>query len=240
MNILIIGYGKMGHQIEKTALQRGHRIESIIDINDNFNQINPKNIDVAIEFTNPSAAINNFNECFKRNIPLVCGTTGWYNELESIRKIVNEQQQSFLYSSNFAIGVYLFRQLNVYLAKMMNNYPTYTPSITEVHHIHKKDAPSGTAITLAEELLHNYNKISSWAMDIKGDENIMPVNSVRKGEEFGTHIISYDSDCDIIEIKHTALNRKGLAFGAILGAEFLKDKKGFFTMEDLMDEINNK
>lgn len=238
MNILIIGYGKMGREIESTALQRGHKIAGIIDLNDSFDKINPQNIDVAIEFTTPSSAINNFNECFKRNIPLVCGTTGWYDELEKVRQTVEKQNQSFLYSSNFAIGVYLFRQLNIYLAKMMNSYKDYTPSITEIHHIHKKDAPSGTAITLAQDLLSNYDNIKTWAKDIEGDESIMPVNSVRKGEEFGTHIISYDSDCDILEIKHTAKNRKGLALGAVLGAEFLFGKKGFYTMDDLMNSIN--
>lgn len=227
----------MGREIESTALQRGHKIAGIIDLNDSFDKINPQNIDVAIEFTTPSSAINNFNECFKRNIPLVCGTTGWYDELETVRKTVEKQNQSFLYSSNFAIGVYLFRQLNIYLAKMMNSYNNYNPSITEIHHIHKKDAPSGTAITLAQDLLSNYDNIKTWAKDIKGDESIMPVNSVRKGEEFGTHIISYDSDCDILEIKHTAKNRKGLALGAVLGAEFLLGKKGFYTMDDLMKSI---
>ncbi len=227
----------MGREIERTALQRGHKITGIIDLNDSFDKINPQNIDVAIEFTTPSSAINNFSECFKRNIPLVCGTTGWYDELNNIKQRVETEHQSFLYSSNFAIGVYLFRQLNIYLAKIMNSYKDYTPSITEIHHIHKKDAPSGTAITLAHDLLSNYDNIKTWAKDIKGDESIMPVNSVRKGEEFGTHIISYDSDCDILEIKHTAKNRKGLALGAVLGAEFLFGKKGFYTMDDLMNSI---
>ena len=237
MNILIIGYGKMGRQIEQTALQRGHSIAGIININDSFDTINPQNIDAAIEFTTPSSVMNNMDECFKRNIPLVVGTTGWYDNLESVKQRVESEKQSFLYSSNFAVGVYLFRQLNIYLAKMMNNYPAYTPCITEVHHIHKKDAPSGTAITLAEDLLSSYSHIKTWSKDIAGDETIMPVNSVRKGEEFGTHIISYDSDCDILEIKHTAKNRKGLALGAVMAAEFLNGKKGFFTMDDMMREI---
>ena len=228
----------MGRQIELTASERGHNIAGIIDINDKFDKVDPKTIDVAIEFTQPSVALGNFDECFKRNIPLVSGTTGWYNELDFVKRRVISENLSFLYSSNFAVGVYLFRQLNVYLAKMMNKYSDYTPSVTEIHHIHKKDSPSGTAITLANDLLANYNRISEWEKDIQGDESYMPVNSVRKGEEFGTHIISYDSDCDIIEIKHKALSRKGLALGAVLGAEFLKGRKGFFTMEDLMNDIN--
>lgn len=240
MNILLIGYGKMGRQVEMTAQQRGHRIAGIIDIDGDFSKINPQEIDVAIEFTQPSAAISNFNECFKRDIPIVTGTTGWYDSLNSIKQKVETENQSFLYSSNFAIGVYLFRQLNIYLAKLMNKYNNYTPSVTEIHHIHKKDAPSGTAITLANDLLANYDNMTSWQQDISGDETIMPVNSVRKGEEFGTHIISYDSEYDVIEIKHKALNRKGLAMGAILGAEFLKDKKGFFNMSDLIKNIREK
>ncbi len=237
MNILLIGYGKMGRQVEMTAQQRGHRIAGIIDIDGDFSKINPREIDVAIEFTQPSAAISNFDECFKRNIPIVSGTTGWYESLESIKQKVETENQSFLYSSNFAIGVYLFRQLNIYLAKLMNKYNNYTPSVTEIHHIHKKDTPSGTAITLANDLLANYNNMTSWQKDIAGNDKIMPVNSVRKGEEFGTHIIAYDSECDVIEIKHKALNRKGLALGAVLGAEFLQNKKGFFSMEDLMNNI---
>lgn len=239
MNILIIGYGKMGHQIEEISTQRGHKIVDIIDIDDNFEKVDNKAIDVAIEFTEPNSAINNFMECFKRNIPLVSGTTGWYDNLPTIKEKVINEKQTFLYSSNFSIGVYLFRKLNIYLAKMMDKYPSYLPSVTEIHHIHKKDAPSGTAITIANDLLSNYHNISSWKQDIKGDEKIMPVNSIRKGEEFGTHIVSYDSLCDVIEIKHKALNRKGLASGAVMGAEFIKDKKGFFTMEDLMNSLDS-
>lgn len=239
MNILIIGYGKMGHQIEEISTQRGHKIVDIIDIDDNFEKVDNKTIDVAIEFTEPKSAINNFMECFKRNIPLVSGTTGWYDNLPTIKEKVINEKQTFLYSSNFSIGVYLFRKLNIYLAKIMDKYPSYLPSVTEIHHIHKKDAPSGTAITISNDLLSNYHNISSWKQDIKGDEKIMPVNSIRKGEEFGTHIVSYDSLCDVIEIKHKALNRKGLALGAVMGAEFIKDKKGFFTMEDLMNSLDN-
>lgn len=239
MNILIVGYGKMGHEVEKTALQRGHTIAGIIDINNSWDKINYGNIDAAIEFTQPDSALNNFDECFKRHIPLVTGTTGWYDALESVKQRVENEKQSFLYSSNFSIGVYLMRKLNVYLAQIMNNHADYTPSITEIHHIHKKDAPSGTAITLAEDLLRNYKHLSSWAKDIQGNEKIMPVNSVRKGEQYGTHIVSYDSDCDIIEIKHTALSRKGLALGAVTAAEFLHGRQGFFTMDDLMQDIGH-
>ncbi len=240
MDILIIGYGKMGRQVEEISTQRGHKIVDIIDKDDNFGKINGRQIDVAIEFTEPQSAVNNFRECFKRNIPIVSGTTGWYDNLSTIKNQVINENQTFLYSSNFSIGVYLFRKLNIYLAKIMDKYPSYLPSVTEIHHIHKKDSPSGTAITIANDLLDNYHNISSWQQDIKGNENIMPVNSVRKGEEFGTHIVSYDSLCDIIEIKHTALNRKGLALGAVMGAEFIKDKKGFFTMEDLMNYLNEQ
>ncbi|MBP3253241.1 MAG: 4-hydroxy-tetrahydrodipicolinate reductase [Bacteroidales bacterium] len=240
MRILIIGYGKMGHAVEMTALQRGHTIAGIIDVNDSFDNVNANDVDAAIEFTDPQAALGNFDKCFSRRIPLVSGTTGWYSSLQEVKQRVESGKLSFLYSSNFSVGVYLFRKLNIELAKMMEKYPAYKPSITEVHHIHKKDAPSGTAITLAEELLSHYSLMSSWAKDIQGNTDIMPVNSVRKGEEFGTHTVSYDSNEDVIEIRHTAKSRNALALGAVLGAEFIHGRQGFFTMDDMVEAINSE
>ena len=231
MNIRLIGYGKMGHIIEDIALQRDHKIASIIDVNDSFDKINNKEIDVAIDFTTPNAVLTNMQECFKRNIPLVVGTTGWYDNLDSIKQQVEKDNLAFVYSSNFAIGVMLFRKLNVFLAKMMNNYASYTPSITEIHHIHKLDAPSGTAITLANEMLENYDKVQKWDKGTELHAGNMPINSVRKGEEFGTHIVAYDSEYDAIEITHTAKSRKGLALGAVMAAEFIQNKKGFYKFD---------
>lgn len=234
MNILIVGYGKMGKMIEIIAKERHHNIAGIIDINDSWKNIEKKNIDVAIEFSTPKSAVNNIKECVNRNIPIVVGTTGWYDYLPEIENIIKENDGALMYSSNFAIGVYLFRKLNTYLAKLMKNFSNYSPSITEIHHIHKLDAPSGTAITLANELMREYPSKTSWKLNETSDEKELKITSIREGEEFGTHIIDYKSTEDIIEIKHKALSRRGLALGAVLGAEFIQDKKGIFTMNDML------
>lgn len=234
MNILIVGYGKMGKMIEIIAKERNHNIAGFIDINDSWKNIEKKNIDVAIEFSTPKSAVNNIKECVNRNIPIVVGTTGWYDYLPEIENIIKENDGALMYSSNFAIGVYLFRKLNTYLAKLMKNFSNYSPSITEIHHIHKLDAPSGTAITLANELMREYPSKTSWKLNETSDEKELKITSIREGEEFGTHIIDYKSTEDIIEIKHKALSRRGLALGAVLGAEFIQDKKGIFTMNDML------
>lgn len=234
MNILIVGYGKMGKMIEIIAKERNHNIAGIIDINDSWKNIEKKNIDVAIEFSTPKSAVNNIKECVNRKIPIVVGTTGWYDYLPEIENIIKENDGALMYSSNFAIGVYLFRKLNTYLAKLMKNFSNYSPSITEIHHIHKLDAPSGTAITLANELMREYPSKTSWKLNETSDEKELKITSIREGEEFGTHIIDYKSTEDIIEIKHKALSRRGLALGAVLGAEFIQDKKGIFTMNDML------
>ena len=234
MNILIVGYGKMGKMIELIAKERNHNIIGIIDINDSWDNIKKENIDVAIEFSTPKSAVNNIKECIKRHIPIVVGTTGWYDCLTQVECTVKESDGTLMYSSNFAIGVYLFRKLNKYLANLMKNFSNYSPSITEIHHIHKLDAPSGTAITLANELMEEYPNKTSWKLNGTTDNKELKITSIREGEEFGTHIIDYESPEDIIEIKHKALSRRGLALGAILGAEFIKDKKGIFTMSDML------
>ncbi len=235
MNILIIGYGKMGKMIELIAKERNHNIIGVVDINDSWDSIKREDIDVAIEFSTPKSAVNNIKECLKRGIPVVVGTTGWYDSLKEVEYMVKEYNGALMYSSNFAIGVYLFRKLNVYLAKLMKNFSSYSPSITEIHHIHKLDAPSGTAITLANELMDEYPHKTSWKLGETTDEKELKITSIREGEEFGTHVIDYNSNEDTIEIKHKALSRKGLALGALLGAEFLKDRKGVFTMNDMLN-----
>ena len=224
----------MGKMIETIALERGHQIAGIVDINDSLHDIDAKNIDVAIDFTTPDSVLNNIDICLNKNIPLVVGTTGWYDNLEAIKNKVEAENKSFLYSPNFAIGVYLFREINKILAKTMDNYNNYTPEITEIHHIHKLDAPSGTAIILANELLKEYSWKKEWKLNEIEDSNQLKITSIREGEEFGTHIITYESQEDIIEIKHKAKSRRGLALGAVLAAEFLKGKKGFFTMQDMI------
>lgn len=234
MNILIVGYGKMGRMIECIAKERKHNIAGIIDINDSWQDVKKENVDVAIEFSTPNSAVDNIKECIRRNIPIVVGTTGWYDYLPQVENIVKENDGTLMYSSNFAIGVYLFRKLNKYLANLMKDFTNYSPSISEIHHIHKLDAPSGTAITLANELIEEYPNKTSWKLNNTTNDKELRITSIREGEEFGTHIINYESTEDIIEIKHKALSRRGLALGAVLGAEFVKDRKGIFTMNDML------
>jgi 4-hydroxy-tetrahydrodipicolinate reductase len=234
MNILLIGYGKMGKMIERLAKEKGHNIACIIDKDDSWDKVNDKKIDVAIDFSTPKSVMSNIDSCFKRHIPLVVGTTGWYDNIPMIKNRVEKENQSFFYSSNFSIGVYMLRMLNISLAKMMNAYPSYNPKITEIHHIHKLDAPSGTAITLANDLIDNSNKKTSWQLNNEKDKTTLEIDAKRIGEECGTHIISYDSPVDTIEITHKAKTREGFALGAIMAGEFLCTKQGFYTMEDLM------
>lgn len=236
MNILIVGYGKMGHIVEQVAQERGHKISAIIDEGDSWEKVKPEETDVAIEFSTPATAVDNIKACLERQIPIVVGTTGWYEQIDEVKKLVAADNGSLLYSSNFAIGVFLFRKVNVFLAKLMSKYTGYEPSITEIHHIHKKDAPSGTAITLANEIIECREDKTSWRLGEKQSENELSISSIRQGEEFGTHKISYSSTEDTIEIEHKAKSRRGLALGAVLSAEFLKNKKGVYTMNDMIEE----
>lgn len=237
MNILIIGYGKMGKMIYQLAKERGHNIVGIIDVNDTFESVKTKKIDVAIEFTTPQSAFNNIKTCIQNNIPIVVGTTGWYEKFDEVKLLINKYNGSLMYATNFAVGVYLFRQLNIFLAKQMRDFTNYTPSVTEIHHIHKLDAPSGTAITLAEELIKENSHFSSWKLNEVANDKELKITSIRQGEEFGTHIITYESEEDIIEIKHKAKSRRGLALGAVMGAEFLFDKKGIYSLEDMLKNV---
>ena len=245
MKIALIGYGKMGKEIEKIALSRGHEIVSIIDINnrEDFASEAFRSADVAIEFTAPSVAYSNCLEAFKNGVKVVSGSTGWMGEHgEEMRRLCQEEGKTLFWSSNFSLGVAIFSAVNKYLAKIMNNFPAYEVSMTETHHIHKLDAPSGTAITLAEGILENMNRKSKW---VKGTmvapdgtvsgtsecaENEFPVNSIREGEVFGIHTIRYDSEADSISITHDAKNRKGFALGAVLAAEYTSRHEGLLGM----------
>lgn len=227
----------MGKMIEQLAKERGHNIVGIIDANDTFESVKTKKIDVAIEFTTPQSAFNNIKTCIQNNIPIVVGTTGWYEKFDEVKLLINEYNGSLMYATNFAIGVYLFRQLNIFLAKQMRDFTNYTPSVTEIHHIHKLDAPSGTAITLAEELIKENFQLSSWKLNEVANDKELKITSIRQGEEFGTHIITYESEEDIIEIKHKAKSRRGLALGAVMGAEFLFDKKGIYSLDDMLKKV---
>jgi len=236
MKIALIGYGKMGKMIEQVALSKGHEISFKIDIDNigDIDKLTPQNTDIAIEFTTPHSAYSNVTKCLKRGVNVVCGTTGWNDKLPEARKLAIDNGLALLWTSNFSIGVNLFFKLNQQLAKLMNGIEDYNPEITEIHHIHKKDAPSGTAITLAEGLLENYSDKKEWKLAPEGNNSDLLITAERTGEVPGTHIIKYDSEVDYIEITHLAKNRKGLASGAVLAAEFLKGKKGIYGMNDVL------
>lgn len=236
MRIALFGYGKMGKEIEQVAIQRGHEIGLKIDIHntDTFSKDELKKCNVAIEFSTPHSAVSNINKCFDAEIPIVVGTTGWYDKIQEVKKNCSEKNGCLFYASNFSVGVNVFFKVNEYLAKIMNNYPQYKISIEEIHHIHKLDAPSGTAISLAETIVRNTPRKTKWVNHKTDKENELEIISKREGEIPGTHIIKYHSAIDDIEIIHKAHNRKGFALGAVLAAEFIRGKKGIFGMNDLL------
>ena len=248
MKIALIGYGKMGHMIEQIALERGHEIVSIIDVNnpDDFDSPAFSSADVAIEFTNPTAAFDNYKRAFAHNVKVVSGSTGWMNDhKEEVERLCTEAGQTLFWASNFSIGVAIFSAVNRYLAKIMNGFPQYKVSMEEVHHVHNLDAPSGTAITLAEDIIdcidrkdkwvkgfqHNADGTESGTNDVAPNE--LPIASIRHDEVPGIHSISYDSDADKITITHDAHSRQGFALGAVLAAEYTKDHTGLLTTSDL-------
>ncbi len=238
MKIALIGYGKMGKEIEKIAQDRGHQIVAIIDINNvqDFDSPGFLSADVAIEFTRPETAVGNFQKCFERNIPVVAGTTGWLQQMGEIKAACENQGKTFFYASNYSIGVNVFFAINKYLARIMNQFPSYNVRMEEIHHIHKLDSPSGTGITLAEGILANIERKNSWEdTDKPVSSDVLPIHSMREGEVPGIHTVIYESEADIISIKHDAKNRKGFALGAVMAAEFTKGKKGFLTMNDIFN-----
>jgi 4-hydroxy-tetrahydrodipicolinate reductase len=228
MNILIIGYGKMGKMVEEIALSKADTIVGIIDKEEDwatFDKNNSFKDVVAIDFSIPSKVLENIEKAWERNIAIVVGTTGWYDKLEEITEKAKQNNKTLFWASNFSIGVFIFNKLNAYLANIMKDYPEYNPSIKEIHHIHKLDAPSGTAITLAQTLAENHNIAK---------ENLN-IESIREGEVCGTHTIKYSSVVDDIEITHAAHNRKGFALGAVMAAHWLVGKQGVFTMKDFIN-----
>ena len=248
MKIALIGYGKMGHMIEKIALERGHEIVSIIDVDniEDFDSPAFASADVAIEFTNPTAAFANYQRAFAHNVKVVSGSTGWIQEHKAeVERMCTEGGQTLFWASNFSIGVAIFSAVNRYLAKIMNGFPQYSVEMKEVHHVHKLDAPSGTAITLAEEIINDLDRKDKWVKGFQhaadGTEsgsndvapNELPIASIRRDEVPGIHSISYDSEADKITITHDAHNRKGFALGAVLAAEYTKDHTGLLTTSDL-------
>lgn len=236
MNIALIGYGKMGHEIENIALQRGHRIVAIIDLttNDTFDSSAFRNANVAIEFTRPDAVVSNLHHCFEAGIPVVCGTTGWTEQLSVVRQEMEITNGTLFWSSNFSLGVNLFFALNRYLAKLMNPFGDYNVRMIEVHHTQKLDAPSGTSITLAEDILEELDRKTTWVKESEQQVNQLAIASVREGNVPGIHEVIYESEMDTISIKHDAKSRRGFALGAVLAAEFAHNKKGFLGMNDML------
>ena len=236
MNLAIIGYGKMGKEIEQIALSRGHKIVLKIDVNNastyTVNEL--KKAEVAIEFSTPDSVVNNIYKCFEATIPIVVGTTGWLNKLEEVKQKCIEKDQTLFYASNYSIGVNLFLKLNTYLAKLMNSYSDYNVTIEEIHHVHKLDAPSGTAITIANQVIEHLDAKQKWVNSATLNKKELSIISKRLDEIPGTHTVTYNSSVDEISIKHVAHNRKGFALGAVIAAEWIKGKKGIFGMNDLL------
>ena len=236
MKIALIGYGKMGREIERIARERGHEIVAIIDMNeeDKFQSPGFRSADVAIEFTSPESAFENYTRAFEAGVPVVSGTTGWLDKMDRVKEACEKEGKTFFYASNFSLGVNLFFALNNYLAGLMNRFPEYNVRVEETHHIHKLDAPSGTAITLAEGILDRVDRKKNWSLE-EGDSNTLHIEAFREGEVPGIHTVVYESGVDTIRVTHDAKSREGFALGAVLAAEFTKGKKGFLTMSDLLD-----
>ena len=237
MNIALIGYGKMGKAIEEIAISRGHSVVV------KFNSQNPlessqlRTTDVAIEFSQPDLALKHIKLCADGQIPIVVGTTAWEEHLPEIINHIDKREASLIYSSNFSIGVNLFFEMNKHLARLMNDQTEYEASITEIHHTHKIDAPSGTAVTLAKDLISNHPTYSSWKLTGQSqnmEKSDLPISAIREENVPGTHLISYTSEIDTLTIEHKAHNRKGFALGAVIAAEFIHKKQGVYTMSDIL------
>jgi len=232
MKIALLGYGKMGKIIEHIASQRGHKIVLKIDKGDNDYDI--RKADVAIDFSIPSAAVSNISNCLKNGVPVISGTTGWLNQFDDMVALCKERDGAFIYASNYSLGVNIFFELNKQLAKMMASLKQYNVSMEEIHHTQKLDAPSGTAITLAEGIIENTD-YTNWELDKSNSKNTLPIVAKRIENVPGTHMVNYNSEVDNISISHTAHNRQGFALGAVIAAEWIVGKTGVFTMKDVLN-----
>ncbi len=234
MKIALIGYGKMGKTIENIAVQRGHNIVLRLDVNnpEDFNRL--KEADVAIEFTRPESAFGNLKHCIEAQVPVICGTTGWLAHYNEVSKLCQSNETAFFYASNYSIGVNIFFEINRRLAAIMDNYPMYDIKMEEIHHTQKLDAPSGTAITLAQGIFENVERKRNWVCNTEGGVDDLAITAKRVDPAPGTHIVSYDSAIDTIEISHTAHSREGFATGAVLAAEWILGRKGVFSMKDML------
>ena len=240
MKIALIGYGKMGRAVEAAALERSHRVDVTIDDEDDWMEKldDLRECDMAIDFSTPGTAVSNIMRCFDLDLPIVVGTTGWYEQLEGVVHDCEQRGKSLFVASNFSIGMNIVFDLNRRLARLMNGHEEYGVGITEVHHVHKLDAPSGTAIALARDIVEELDGKDDWCLVRKGvkvEEEEVPIVSVREGEVEGIHEVVYDSEIDRITMRHEAKSRRGLAVGAVLAAEFLEGRKGYYTMRELLD-----
>lgn len=238
MRIAIIGYGKMGRTIEELAIKKGHEIALKIDSSnqDTLDVEILNDIDVAIEFSNPKVATKNISICLESGIPTVCGTTGWLDDFNKIQHLCDQKKGAFFYASNFSVGVNVFFELNQRLAQLMNRFPSYKVSMEEIHHTQKLDAPSGTAISLAQDIINVSTHLNAFTVDPNNKKtDQLFIDSIREGQVPGTHLVKYQSSIDSIEIKHTAHGRIGFASGALLAAEWILGKRGIFSMKDLLD-----
>ena len=235
MKIAILGYGKMGKVIEEIALQRGHSIELKVNQTNLYFDIEQLSAcDVAIEFSSPESAVENISKCFEANVPVVVGTTGWYAEFNTVQERCVSENKALLHATNFSVGVNIFYEINKKLAALMDANSQYDVDVEETHHTEKIDAPSGTAISIAEGIMENLERKNSWKNDVNVSENELAIQSIRTKDVPGTHVVKYESDIDVVEIKHEAKNRNGFAFGAVLAAEYIRGKKGVFTMKDVL------
>ena len=234
LNVALIGYGKMGQEIEEILQERGHTVALRSTSETPSKPDDLKNVDVAIEFSRPEAAVDNIFKCFEAGVPVVCGTTGWYIRLDEVKTEANQKSGSLLYASNFSIGMNVVFHVNRMLARIMDQQSEYDVTISEIHHVKKLDKPSGTGITLAEGVIDEMSKYDSWKNEMTTEAGELPLLSERTGEVPGTHVVSYVSQVDRIEIRHDAFNRKGFALGAVKGAEWLADKKGVYSIHDFL------
>lgn len=237
MKIALLGYGKMGKTIEKIALERGHEICLKIDSKnqENLTDNSLQNADAAIEFSTPNTVINNIEKCFKNRLPVVVGTTGWYDEWNRIKQLCYDQKGTLLTATNFSVGVNLFFELNKKLTQIMASNSDYKAEITEIHHTEKLDSPSGTAISIAEDLIENHPNYNNWVNEASENKNSLFIHSIREEDVKGTHLVKYESEIDLISIEHFAKNRNGFALGAVLSAEYIHQKTGIFTMKDVLN-----
>ncbi|MEI6885605.1 MAG: 4-hydroxy-tetrahydrodipicolinate reductase [Bacteroidota bacterium] len=241
MKIALLGYGKMGQEIHKLAEKNGHEIVLVIDNDEDWQEKGEllKGADVAIEFTTPESAVDNIMHCFENDVPIVVGTTGWIEDIEKIRKTCIETNKSLFFSPNFSIGVNLFFELNRYLASLMAKWENYEISIEETHHVHKLDSPSGTAIVLANDIIRHIERKEKWVKELPENPEEVGIKSYRSEDVPGTHIVRYESEMDAIVITHSSKTRKGFVLGALLAAEWIKGKKGFYEMKDLLNSQKN-